>query len=149
MSEQILDSSEELEPVPNRRPLSTPWIRSQLIVELAAGEIPQTELAKKYGVVRSAITSFKKKYQQEINARRDSFEDEYADMWIASKRARLTTLQDTVEGLVDMELTTDTARTLSALLKAAAEELDQLTNKNNINIQLATYELANVAIDDI
>lgn len=146
-----LDSSAqqsvELEPVPPRRPLSTPWVRGQLIVELAAGEISQVNLAKKYGVHRSAITQFKKTYQQEIDRRRDSLEDEFSDLWIADKRARLATLQDTAEGLVDMDLTPRTAEVLAKLLKDAAEELDQLGNKNQVNIQMAEYRITGIDLD--
>jgi len=131
------------------RPLATGWAKAQVIHELAVGEVTQKELAERFGVTQGSIAQFKKRNMPLIEARQEKLADEYAWLWIADKGARLGALQDAAEGLIGMELTPTTASTLSRLLKDAKEELEPLGNKNNINIQLATYELANIDIADI
>ncbi len=146
---QSLDSSTELEPVSPRRPLSSPWVRGQLIVDLATGEVPQTELAVRYGVHKSAITQFKKRYQTEIDSRRERIMDEYQDLWIADKKSRLAARQVLAEELGLNEVTPRTAEVIDKLLNSAADELGELQPKNEINVQLAEYRISGIDLDRI
>jgi transposase len=139
----------ELEPVPLRRPLSNPLTRGQLIVDLVTEELNQSELAEKYGVNKSSITRFKKRYQDIIDERQERLMDEYQDLWVAHKYNRLAARQVEVEELMAMETTPRTAEVVDKLLNSAADELGELQPKNQVNIEMATYELANIDIANI
>lgn len=146
---QTLDSSTELENVSPRRPLSNPWTRGQLIVDLATGEVPQTELATRYGVHKSAITQFKKRYQTEIDARRERIMDEYQDLWIADKKSRLAARQVLAEELGISDVTPRTAEVIDKLLNSAADELGELQPKNEVTVNVAEYRITGIDLDKL
>ncbi len=142
--------STELEiPTDPRRPLSNPWTRGQLIVDLATGDYTQTVLGEKYGVSQRAISAFNKRYGPEIQSRRERIMDEYQDLWIADKKSRLAARQVLAEGLGLSDVTPRTAEVIDKLLNSAADELGELQPKNQVNIEMATYELANIDIANI
>lgn len=123
--------------------------------DLALGELNQSALAEKYGVVPSSITEFKQRRAEEIAAIAAHADDEYAGMWIAKKVERLAELErifdkamtptpkispkgttvshydpETGESHTIMEID---GRAAMQALKQAAEELGQLATR----VQLA------------
>lgn len=126
--------------------------------DLALGELNQSALAEKYGVVPSSITEFKQRRAEEIAAIAAHADDEYAGMWIAKKVARLAELErifdtamtptpkiapngkvvqrvsDTGEdgrAVIETIMEIDGRAAMQAL-KQAAEELGQLATRVNI-----------------
>lgn len=130
-----------------RRPLSNPWIRGQLIADLATGEYKQTFLAEKYGVSNSAISQFKTRYSPQIEERRERLIDEYQDLWISTKYNRLAALQTLAEELAEDDTTPRTAEVIDRLLRSAAEELGDLETKLSVNV--AEYRITGIDLDKL
>ncbi len=139
--------SSAIEPVNPRRPLSTPWVRGQLIVDLAIGEQTQTALAEKYGVTQGAIGQFKKRYSPQIEDRQQRLMDDYQDLWIADKKSRLAARQALAEELGLDETTPRTAEVIDKLLNSAAEELGELQSK--VSVEIAEYRITGIDLDRV
>jgi len=71
--------------------------RMALIRLLALGEKNAAELARERDVTASGIRAFARRYADEIEAVRTNIRDEYAGLWIAQKRERLTAYQQNAE----------------------------------------------------
>lgn len=119
-------------------PLERPWNRRRLIHELARGERTQVALAEAYGVVQSAISAFQSRHLTEIQEVRADLENEFAGMWIASKRERIAVYQEDAEKLAEVEDDPEALRIKHNILKAVAEELGQLPSKMNISVGAKT-----------
>ena len=74
--------------------LELPWIRRAIMVQLATGNKTQEAIAREYGADGSAITAFKKRHADEIQAIRDNAMDEFTGIAIAEKAARLAAYED-------------------------------------------------------
>ena len=126
-------------------------IGRQLARELALGNLSQSALAEKYGVVPSSITEFKQRRAEEIAAIAAHADDEYAGMWITKKMARLAELEKIYDTAMtptpkvagkDADQVRDPetgqavyeidGRAAMQALKQAAEELGQLATRVNI-----------------
>lgn len=108
------------------------WVRLQLIRELALGEKTSLELGEKYGMTAGSIRGFATRNKAEIEHVKANIDDEYAGLWIADKRNRIAEYEADV-GQINTELAKETddrlIRTKAAVLRQAAEELGQLTQK--------------------
>jgi hypothetical protein len=133
-----------------RYPLENGWAKAKLIRELAIAEKPQTQLAEEYGVGQSAIAMFKKRHMTEIEVARDNLADEFADLWIASKRNRLAEYQKAAEKLAEKP-DARSAEVLAKLLKDVAEELGDLPTRPGVQINQAnvTYQIEGVDLDNL
>lgn len=69
---------------------------------LAEGTVPQTEIAEKCGVTQSAISQFAAQFADEIQRVRDSANAQLSSLWIADQAARMETLQQAVEQLIEL-----------------------------------------------
>lgn len=134
---------------PNKWPLTNEWVKARLIQELALAELTQTELAKTYGVTQSAIAQFKRRHMSAIEARRTEMLDEYSALWVAEKFNRLALRQNAIEELVLNEINPRNADAIDKLLNSVASELGVFAAKNQVTVNVAAYELANVNIEDI
>ena len=121
-----------------RGKLEVGWIRSKLIRDIAADELTPGDLAEKYQVSYEAIAQFRKRHAPEIDKARDRLEDKLSHLWIAEKAARLAEYEAAFERIrailddSDLRANVNTAemiRAQFAALKAAAEELGDLTQK--------------------
>jgi hypothetical protein len=134
-----------------RYPLERPWVRWQLVRELAGKEHTRAQLARRYGVERSSMTEFAQRHAADIAAVEQQIEQQMAGLWIAEKRNRIAVYQKNVEDiadLVDRDIDTRTAprkvsdeneivivgaklpsllRVQAQILHNVAEELGQLT----------------------
>lgn len=117
-----------------RAPLSRPWVRRALCRDLALSNVTQSDLAEKYGVTGGAITQFKQRNAQEIEAIRADSADEYAGLLLAQKQARIATYSEMIE---DAHARGD-AKTAGRLLRQIAEELGALPQRVAISGQLDT-----------
>lgn len=81
----------------SRHRLERPWVRRQLIHELARGEETQTFLAERHQVTKQAITEFKHRHATEIDQVRGDLENEFAGLWVADKQNRIAVYQDEIE----------------------------------------------------
>ena len=133
-------------------------IRYGLIRDLAEDKTTQRVLAKKYGVVPSAITEFKKRWATEIEAVRSDLESRTAGLWIADKQRRVAVYQQQAEDTakllqrhLDQELPCDCEdpeckakiigdagivgglqKAQARALRGVAEELGQLPNRMTV-----------------
>lgn len=128
--------------------------KRQVIRDLALSGMSQTQLAEKYGVSQPAISQFKTRNAEEIEAVRTAADQEFAGLLIAQKANRLAAYQDLYDialkpmpkispsGKIVKEWVTDEdgnqvevivhevdVRAAAQMLKQAAEELGQLPNK--------------------
>lgn len=77
--------------------------RAQLIRMLAQGDRTRAQLARYFDCDRSSITEFADRWKQEIETAKADIENEFADLWIADKRARLAEYQDDIARIHTMQ----------------------------------------------
>lgn len=130
---------------PEQRPVK-PWDRRQLCRELAEGEIKRADLARKYGLGRSAITEFAKRHAREIDDIRAQLDDEFAGLWIAQKAARIAAYQSDLEQSAEGEYAGhyEQIRTRTQILRAVAEELGQLPPRATVAVVPVVHVLEGV-----
>lgn len=122
--------------------------RHELCREVAAAEVPHTELARKYGVTKSAITQFATRHAHRIDEIRSHLDDEFAGLWIARKARPIAALE------ADYERTLENAKAdhhewVKARIQmahAVAEELGQLPPRQQIMIAPVTHILVSVDV---
>lgn len=147
-SETVPNINSSVNPIIDpRRPLSNPWVKGRLIVDLSCGEYTQTFLAEKYGVTQGSVSSFNKRHAPQIAERRERLMDEYQDLWISTKYNRLATLQTLAEELAENDTTPRNAEVIDRLLRSAAEELGDLQTK--LSIDVAEYRITGIDIDKV
>lgn len=140
---------------------------------LAAEEISQADIARRYDVTTSAVTQFKQRHAEEIAAVRADMDDEFAGIAIASKVNRVALLQQIAEkalepvpkvsangkvayvtnedGESEMVMEVD-ARAAMAALKQVAEELGQLVQRSQVSGDMnttTTYRIEGVSPADL
>lgn len=140
---------------------------------LAAGEINQAEIARRYDVSEGAVSQFKRKHAEEIAAVRANMDDEFAGLAIASKVNRVAMLQEIAEkalepvpkisangkvtyvtnedGESEMVMEVD-ARAAMAALKQVAEELGQLVARTQMSGDMqttTTYRIEGVSPEEL
>jgi predicted transcriptional regulator len=112
--------------------------KDQLIRLLATKEHPQTVLAEMFGITQSGVSYFARRHREAIDAVAAKLDDEFAGLWIATKRARIAEYQQLVEDIEKLLDDSETranvnyaevARTKLAALKQASEELGQLPGR--------------------
>lgn len=124
----------------SRGALERGYVRANLIRALAAGEKTQSQLAELYGVTQQSISEFAQRHKLTIEHTRANLDDEYAHLWIAQKGNRIAEYEkhvDTISQILDEGArssvpTSEMLRTAQAALKAVAEELGQLPNRQQI-----------------
>lgn len=112
--------------------LEYPWNRNALIRDLAIGNVTQSQLAIEFACSPSAITDFKQRHQDEINAVTNQLADEYAGLRLAEKAQRIATYTDIIEDALD----TGEHKNAIRALRNIAEELGHL--KLNITADVTT-----------
>jgi hypothetical protein len=108
--------------------------------DLAIGNMTQSQLAEKYGVTQPCISYNLRLRAEEIAAIKADIENEFAGMWIAQKQSRVAEYQSDAERIntaLDKsdELDPKLLRAKNAALKAAAEEMGQLSAKVQVQVQ--------------
>lgn len=118
--------------------------------ELAAGEKTQTQLAKEYGCTPGAVSIFASRHEEEIQALRDKLDDEWAGLWVASKRDRLAVYQNDIEMLDELGMTDERMAALKAkLLRQVAEEVGDLRADVNVTGRVLHHILEGVNLNDL
>lgn len=151
-------------PAPQRRSTNRRGVLErnapEIVAILATGEQP-SEVARLYGVDRSAITHFEDRHEADIAAMSAEVRRQVEDFAIASKVERIATLQRLADdvtaylddrGLMERTVTTtkdgatiererfarEVAAELRAILKDAADELGQIPRPSDqINVNVA------------
>jgi hypothetical protein len=133
----------------------TPWQRSELIRELAIGTTRRFVLARQYGVNRSYITLFAKRYALQIDRARADLADEFAHLWVASKVNRIADYQDDLEVLeyamkeVPTRYLPEFTRARESIRKAVAEELGALPPRTQVVAARVTHVLEGFTNDEL
>lgn len=142
---------------PSGEPVSSPASQvpgyrvMELCRELAAEQVKRADLARKYGVSRSAITQFARRHRGRIEEIRRKLDDEFAATWIASKQRRIEALQADYEASAEGYYTGhyEHIKARTAILRAVAEELGQIPNKSNVTIGgTVRHELVGVDVSE-
>jgi hypothetical protein len=146
-----------------------PGIREVLIRELAGG-VSAHELAKRHGTSAQVMVAFAKRWRAQIERRGQETASEFADIWLADKRARLVTLQEQVERIeaalaylapalnddgeyvapeygLDTEALVRLTKELRAALRDAAGELGQLPARATLHIDAPTLRVQIDGVD--
>jgi len=151
--------------------------RNGLIRALALEDVTQAALAERYGVTEGAITQFKHREAEAIQALRDEAENEFAGILIAQKANRLRALEELFEvartptpkvapnGKIVREYVTNEdglaeevvvqevdVRAAAGVLKQAAEEMGQLVARTQVSGDMnttTTYRIEGVSPDDL
>lgn len=150
--------------------LANPRARHDVIRALAGGANSE-EVAAKYGCQPETVRKFKERNKDAIEALIGKLDDQWAHLWVADKRWRMTELQRDIENinthtgrymealasaienkdferLQYMELDPAMIRAKAALLRQAAEEMGDL--KQNVDLTAkVTYTLKGVNTDDL
>lgn len=165
-------SVEQVQERSTRRRLDRLPARIHLIRALAVGAKSQEELAQQHEVTQGAISHFAKRHAEEIAHVAANLEDEYAGLWIADSKERLTRYMDDVEKIdaihtrhfewfeesngLDEEAMPLPVPLDAALLgakqralKAAAEERGQLAPTRFDVAQTVRYEVAGVDPEEL
>lgn len=132
-SQDIVKGTTRPKTLANRNRLEKPWVRVQLIRELAQS-MKQVDLAKKYDVTEGAITLFKQRHAERIEEVRNNLNDQLAGLWIAKKEARLEVYQNDLEWIDEVGNPLDNIKDKARILKQVAEELGQLPPRINVAV---------------
>lgn len=117
---------------------------------IVTGSPTQAELARRFGITRSAVTQWKKRHKALIEQTRASIDTEWTAIYLSEKLSRLWALQQ------DFELSTEQAnsgspdhiRVRMALLRAIAEELGDLP-RTSVMVVPVQHQLIGVDIDQL
>jgi hypothetical protein len=134
---------------PVKRPGIPRHRQLEVIRHLAAEDITRAELARQVGITRGGMTSFAKRHQAEIEQVRAQLEDEFAGIWLASKRNRLAALQSDYELAAEHKNAAHYQWILARaqLMHQASEELGQLPGRGAVVIIPVVHELVGVDLD--
>lgn len=116
--------------------------------ELAAGDVSQAEIARKWGVHPSTITRFAQAHADRIADIRAHLDDEFAGLWIAQKEARIAAYMDEYELLEHHRNSNhhEWSKARQAALRAVADELGAIPNRSSLTVG-GTVEHRLVGID--
>lgn len=112
--------------------------QDQLIRLLATKEYTQVQLGEMFDLDQSSVSRFASKNRDAIKEVASRLDDEFAGLWIATKRKRIAEYQQLVEDLEDLLLSeefrangniADVARAKLTAFKQASEELGQLPGR--------------------
>lgn len=141
-----------------RYKLETPWVRAQLIMNLAARSMTVAQLAEQFRVSEAGIRAFMARHEGDIElARQQSFNAIKATacqygLWVVEKLNRIAVYQDDIERLqaIDNPSVAE-VRLKHSALHAVAEEMGQLPTKVQMEVQgqVAHYVLEVAADEDV
>jgi hypothetical protein len=77
--------------------LELPWVRRAIMVQLATGNKTQAQISREYACSEVAISQFKKRHADEIEAIRENHLDQFTGIAIAQKAARLQAYEEILE----------------------------------------------------
>jgi hypothetical protein len=152
--------------MPEQGKLEKPWVRLPLMRALAAGEKTQTALAAEYGATQPSVSDFARRHADEITALREKLDDEWAGLWVATKRNRLAVYQESIERIsgalekfwesyegepTESTLTEDGKLTTvqAKLLRQVAEEVGDLRQDVNVTGQMLHHVIEGVDLGDL
>lgn len=123
----------------NQNDLERGWVKYRLMRALAEETKQDSKLAVEYGCARSSIHAFKERHRDEIASIRERLDDEFAELWAASKRNRIGGYQDQMTmyaqmiadevakgDAADKKLIAQLGREIRAASRHVAEELGDL-----------------------
>lgn len=133
--------------------------RRQVQEDLAAGTMTQQQIADKYETSQGSIADFAKRWSAVIEDMRADAGNEFAGMWIAQKKERVSELEQDVELMIaynnlvnpdGKQLDATMLRLKKDYLKQAAEELGQFTQKVDLSTDsVVTYTIEGVDMDQV
>lgn len=130
-----------------RKPLSA-HKKLNLMFDLAKGELPRSEIAKRYGVNESTIYRLAAVPANAESIRRiqEAGMDRLAGLWATDKGNRVAALQDSEEKLRE-DRSPAAQRARQQALRNIAEELGQITQK--VEGSHTVYQVEGVTPDEL
>jgi hypothetical protein len=149
---------------PKARNLENEPVKSQLIKELALSNKTQRALSQDYGVSQAAISMFRARHMDEIDAVGDmqAIEGELLpaiatktpqkfpmDLWITDKEKRLRAMQEDAEVLEGSDDVED-IKTRLAIFRMVEESLGQAEPKMTVKVgKQVNYTIEGISLEDL
>jgi hypothetical protein len=118
--------------------------------ELAAGDVSQAAIARKWGIARQTLNDFAHRHAERIADIRAHLDDDYAGLWIANKEARIAAYMDEFERLEHGRNSEhhEWSKARQAALRAVADELGAIPNRSSVQVTgIVTHRLIGVDIE--
>ena len=118
---------------------------------LASGEMTRSNIARKYGVTPGYITQFADRYASEILEIKDHLTDEWAGLWAANKRNRISAYQDEIERLNESKFANhhEWSKARQSALRSVAEELGDLPPRQTTFVQTVVHIVEGFSDSDL
>jgi hypothetical protein len=131
--------------VAERGALERPSVQHRVIRDLAAGEMRDAAIARKYGVATSSLVEFKRRHSDRIAHVRGHLDDVFAGIEFADKANRVAELSQDAATIAEVLADPETAaragvgyaemvRAKQSALRAIAEELGQLPSRMQVQV---------------
>lgn len=127
------------------------WQIHEVCRELATGDMTQAAIGRKYGVTRQAINDFARRHARVIDEIRADLDDDFAGLWIADKRNRISALQREYELACEHRNSGhhEWIGKRMAIIRAVAEELGQIPNRSTMAVTgVVTHKIIGVSLDE-
>lgn len=135
--------------LPAKPDLEAEAVKWNLIRDLAVSKKTQKAIALDYGVSPAAISMFKTRHSDQIEAYSASLPNKLDDLWVTDKAERIKSLQADIQLLDDME-DVDALKLKLAIMKTIEESLGQLPPRTSINItKQVHYTIEGIDPNDI
>jgi len=127
----------------------TPFDRRQLQRAIAEGERKRADIARDFGVTRSYITHFAKRYAREIDDIRRDIGNAYAGLWIADKESRVVAYQTEYAMALGSDKAThhEWIKARTQILHIVAEELGQLPPRATVAVMPVVHVIEGVDLE--
>lgn len=127
-------------------------VRYKLLRDIAYGDKSQSQLAEKYGVVQSAISTFGKRHRAEIEELREHAADRYAGIAIADKQFRIGLYNDLIKRMTEAGVDEKAIAVAVRAMRNVAEEMGELPTRVQLagEVQVKTnYTINGVDASDL
>jgi len=119
--------------------------------ELAAGDVTQAVLAKKYGITQPGISMFAKRHAIEIADIADHMNEQFAGLPLARKENRIASYEREIEILNEHPHAShhEWAKARMIAYRNMAEELGQLPPRQTVTVIPVTHVIEGVSMEDL
>ena len=119
--------------------------------ELAAGDMTQVLLAKKYGITQQGISKFAKRHALEIADIADHMNEQFAGLPLARKENRIASYEREIEILNEHPHAShhEWSKARMIAYRNMAEELGQLPPRQTVTVIPVTHVIEGVSMEDL
>jgi hypothetical protein len=127
-----------------------PHHKLELKRALAEEIISRSELARRYNISTPYVTQFANRYASEIEDIRQHLTDQWAGLWVADKKNRLSAYMDEIERLNESKYADhhEWSKARQQALRSVAEELGDLPPRQTTFVQTVVHVVEGVNIEE-